>query len=213
MKTEELIASLAADARAIVPLPSLEDRIGRWLGIALPVSVILALVFGVRHDLGAVAATPDFVFSGVFGLLVMIAAGVAALALSVPGAARPIVVATSFGLLFGWIALFVAIAFSAGATFAGIVHEPWHWACIGRVALLSLVPSLSLMLIVRRGFVLEPGRSAFLSFVAGGALAAGALQFVCPVDRAPHILVSHLLPVLLLAACAAIVQFVGSSQK
>lgn len=210
MKTEDLIVSLAADARAVKTLPPMADRGGRWVQLAFWPSLVLVLVFGVRRDLLDVLATPAFVLIGVLSLLVALGAMTSALSLSVPGEASPVTGVLSLGLLLLWIAVLVASALTSGASLAAIYHEPWHWACITRVSLLSVVPSLALWIAVRRGFVLDHGRSTFLSFIGGGAIAALALQFVCPVDRGAHLLVSHLVPVLVLSMGAALVQFIAA---
>jgi len=212
VNTEDLIVSLAADAQSVKPLPSIDARAGRWIRIALISSVVLALAFGIRHDLNAAAGHPSFVLLGVLGLMVAVGASVSSLRLSVPGVASRATGVWPVGLLGLWIALLVVSALSGGASLAAMYHEPWHWACISRVSLLAVIPSGALWIAVGRGYVLDRGRSAFLSAIAGGAIAALALQFVCPVDRGAHLLVSHLVPVLVLSMAAALVQAVRTDR-
>jgi hypothetical protein len=74
---------------------------------------------------------------------------------------------------------------------------------MARVVGISVLPAAALLAMVRRGAPLNPTRSAWLSALASLALAAAAVQFICPIDDPAHHLESHLLPVVVFTVIAA----------
>lgn len=205
--TEDLIVALAADAAPVTPLDPVGAREARWLVLAVAASVALAWAFGFRNRIETVATAPVFLTIAAMSVFVALAASVAALRLSVPDASRPSVGVLTTSLVFGWAGLVGGLALGSGSSLMALARLPWHWPCVSRVTLLAVVPSAALLIAVSRGYVVEHARATFLAVAAGGALAAGALQFVCPIDRPDHILISHVVPVV---ALALVLSFVSS---
>ena len=85
-----------------------------------------------------------------------------------------------------------------------MLTEPWHVACCARAVGLAVLPLVALFVSARRGLVFDAGRATAMAAVAGAALAAGAVQWTCPIDRAAHLFVSHLLPMVGLAVAVGL---------
>jgi hypothetical protein len=203
-QTDDLIVALAADAAPVAPLPSIEARLGRWMPVAVGSAAILALVFGVRRDLSAAFSRPAFVFPEVLAGLTAMAALVAALQLSVPDARNRWRGIGAAAFVPVWVGLLLLTSAAVGVPPAAVAREPWHVACLVRVLAMSIVPTGLLIKFVLAGYPLSPGRAITLAALAGGAFAAGAVAFVCPIDRPVHLLVSHVAPGLALAAGGAL---------
>jgi hypothetical protein len=202
--TDDLILTLAADAAPVAPLPSVETRLGRWLPVAVGSAAIFAVIFGVRRDLGDALSRPAFVFPEVLAGITILAALVAALQLSVPDARNRWRGAGAAAAVAVWLGLLLLTSAAAGVSPAAVAREPWHLACLVRVLVMSIVPTGFLVKFVLAGYPLSPGRAVTLAALAGGALAAAAVAFVCPIDRPVHVLVSHVAPGLAMAVGGAL---------
>jgi hypothetical protein len=185
----------------VTPLPAISARFARWAALATTVVIFEVWFLGMRGDLGTALPTPGFAFSFGFALVTATAAAVLALRLSVPGAAPgrwrrliPMMVVVL------WAGLLWQTARATGTAAGASGLEPIHFACVLRVIGIAALPSAGLLISVRNGFVIDRGWAATLALVAGAALAAGAVQLACPIDRAAHLFVSHLMPAIVLAA-------------
>lgn len=201
MRTDDLIAQLAAQAAPMTPLRSPAARAARWLLLALGCGVAGALLFGARADLGQVVGETTFIWwvAGALGTLVL--AGSAALVLAIPGSERtPWLRSAAVGVACVWPAAMLATLIS-GQESAGASDWP---VCFARVVAIGLVPAAVLFAMLRRS---APLRTRWTGALAGsGAMAAGALAiaFICPVDDSAHVLLGHFGPVVALAIVAAV---------
>jgi len=169
MKTDDLIAAMAADAKTT------EMPIGRTLSLALAAGVVGAvLVFfldvGLRPDLASAFASPRFLFKCVLTVMLLISALGLVWHLARPGAV-PI----------GWV---IALAAVPALLAIGVVTEmialpPSVWEsrifgmnwriCMGLIPLLSAAPLVALIVALRQGATTHP----VLAGAAAGLLAAG----------------------------------------
>lgn len=207
-RTEKLIVDLVADLAPVQRLPGVSVRMIRWLVAAVGLAAIAIWLFGLRSNLSAALATPDVLWSLGLAALASISAAVVSLRLSIPGAEPhqwlrwlPLVIVAA------WAAILAAAAGVSGVPVSALIREPFHAACVVRVVGISLLPTLLLWRELRRGFALDAASAAALAALGGSALAALAVQLVCPIDREAHVLVSHVLPVVGLTMAAGAVVF------
>jgi hypothetical protein len=194
-RTEQLIVELAADLSAVQRLPAVRERLATWLTVTAAIAAAAVFALGARADL-AVAITRPGVFGPLlFALTVAVAAAAEALRLSVPGLddSRWIRWLPIGGLL-SWVAVVIFVA--GKAPVPGLSDEIVHFVCVLRVVAIAAIPVAVLTRSVRQGFSLDPGWSAALTVLAGGAAAAAAAQLVCPIDDSTHVLMSHVAPVI-----------------
>jgi hypothetical protein len=207
MKTDDLIAAMAADAR------STDMPIGRTLSLALAAGGgVAALVFfldvGPRADLAWAFSSPRFLFK----LTVTVALLVSALGL-VWHLARPGAVPIA------WVIALAAVPalLAAGVITEMIVIPPPLWesqifsmnwrVCMGLIPLLSAAPLVALMLALRQGATTHPvftgAAAGLLSAGIGASLYATHCQSDSPLFVAVWYLVSTIAVTVVGAALGA----------
>jgi len=205
-RTEQLIVDLVADMSPVRRLPPVSVRTLRWLAFSVAVSALAVWIIGIRHDLSRAMTAPDVLWSLGLALVASTSAALLALRLSVPGTDQsrwvrwlPIMVVAA------WVAMLLQLTRAAGVFASALWHEPFHAACVVRVVAIAVIPTLLLVRELRRGFALDATSAAALAALGGSAIAALAVQLVCPIDRAAHLLASHVVPVgvLMIAGAAA----------
>jgi hypothetical protein len=202
--TEKLIVDLVADLSPVQRLAPVSIRMMRWLAVAVVTGAAAVWIIGVRADVSRAMATPAVLL--LLGLAVATCGSAAAVALrlSVPGAGQSVWLrALPVATVAVWVAALVLLARNGGTSWPALVHEPFHAACIARVVAIALLPSFFLAREVRRGFALDAVSATALAALGGSALAAVAVQLVCPIDRPAHLLISHVLPALALVLAGA----------
>lgn len=206
MRTDALIVQLARAADPVTPLRRPLVRLGRWMALVAPVTIIAVLALHPREDLAAALLDDVYLARAATTLATAVVAAAMALVLSVPGAERS-PYQRAFPLVCGglWIVVLVAVLTSGGDAAARLAAFPINPLCLYEIAGLSAVPALSLVAMLRRAAPLRPGWNAVLAGLAAAALAAAGTQLLCPVDDAAHQLVGHVVPVvgLTLAMAAA----------
>lgn len=180
MKTEDLIATLAADT---LPRASVGARVARWLVPALVLAAAAVAIFwGLRGDLGAALMSGKAIKT-----LVPLALGGLALAAvlrqSSPG--RPEGrVALAAGVLGGLTALlFLAIWLRApeGAFIAAVRNSSLE-VCLLSIPVLAVVPLVAMLWGLKSGASLNPARSGMFAGLAAGGLAAALYSAHCTDD-------------------------------
>jgi hypothetical protein len=204
VKNDDLALTLARLARSgtrVTPLASPVVRLTRWLPIALVTSVFVVGLLGMRPDVARQLADGWFLARAGMALSIVMLAGLAALALSVPGAAhaRAMRMTAAAGVA-GWSLVSIAILMATEAplqTLHQLASYKWCWL---RTLAIGAVPATLLIAMVRHASPLQPRQTASLAVLAGTALGVVGTQFVCPNDTAAHHLVWHAAPVMLFAA-------------
>ena len=204
MKTDELIAMLARGADAVEP-DALRRRYATALGWgAFGATLLMAIMLGVRPDLGEAARLPMFWVKLAFPAALFAGALLATLRLSRPGVRlgrTPAVIAAP--VLAIWLLSAVVLLGAAPAEREQLVFgDTWAY-CPLYVAILSM-PAFGALLWAMKG--LAPTRPA-LAGAAAGLLsgAAGALVYAlhCPEMAAPFLGVWYLLGMLIPTALGA----------
>lgn len=205
MKTNDLIAALAADIAPIDPARADRRFFVKLAGGAVLALTAVLLLMGLRPDLPAAAALPMFWVKLIFPASLALAALVVLRRLSYPGmrlgrapaaAALPVTVVWIFAGL-------VLLAAPAGGRLALVLGETWI-QCPISIALLS-VPALALALWAARE--LAPTRLALAGAAAGlfaGAVAAFAYALHCPETQAPFLAVWYVLGMLIPTGAGAL---------
>ena len=200
MRTEELIADLASRATPVRPLPPPSVRFAAWSAAALGSAAAGIAAFGLRPHLNELVRQPEFTGLAIVAVGTSALAGASSLVLAIPGAERsPALRATATTLVGGWAAVLLANVIRAGHGFSGVADWP---ICFLRVLAIALLPAIVLFQMLRRAAPLRRGWAAGLAATAAVSIAAGAIQFICPLADPAHALVGHFAPVLVGAGLA-----------
>jgi hypothetical protein len=161
--------------------------------VAAVIATTGVLVFGLRPDAATMLGEPRVRIDLALTLVVLLAGGLAALTLAVPGAERrPVwrwMAVTALGAWGGELAWAIA---AAGHGFDGASH--WY-TCAARLIGVGLIPAVVLVSMLKRGAPLRPTWSAALAGAAAWAAGALAVTVTCPLGDPAHILLGHFVPV------------------
>ncbi len=202
--TDALIARLAQQARPQRPLPHPAHRAMAWALVALTFGAAMVWAIGPRPDMAERLADARFLLEQGAALATGIAAAIAALSLTIPGASPllrllPAVPGAlwlgtlSVGCLRDW--------WQLGAEGLRITPDP---ACFVYIALIGSLPWLVLYLMLRRGVPLAPRLTIALAALAAAGLGNFALRFFHTQDAALMVLLWQVGAVALLAALAGL---------
>ncbi|HXW04430.1 MAG TPA: NrsF family protein [Vicinamibacterales bacterium] len=194
MKQDELIETLVDDLRRVQNRP----RTGRSLATFLLWSAGSALVF--TRGGTSISDAPGGAALSLFVILMTAAA--AAIVSSIPGRQ-----AWRVG---GVLSLVLLLVWGGGAAIRAV--SVWHvpfalwgpvpWTkCLIFTLAFAVVPTLALIRIVNRGWVVQAGMTAVLTFTAGAAAGALTISLECPSHAPLHLLLGHMLPIV----CAALI--------
>ncbi len=202
--TDALIAHLAQQARPLRPLAHPVRRGLAWGFLALAFGVAMIWAIGPRPDLAERLSETRFVLEQGAALATGLAAAIAALALTVPGASpRLRLLPLAPGAL--WV----------GTLSLGCLRDWWHFgpdglritpdpACFFYIALIGSLPALVLLSMLRRGAPIAPRWTIALAALATAGLGNFALRFFHMQDAAAMVLVWQVGSVALLAALAGL---------
>jgi hypothetical protein len=179
MKTEDLIAALAADS---TPAPRPEQGLPVAAGALAVAGASLFLILGLRDDLGA-ALAPFTLPKTLLPLALGVLALVLALRSARPGAARGRLPVAMLGI--------PAVA----ALLAGLrlfTSEPAGWAmqvtgktmipCLVTIPLTAALPLGALLWLLRRGAPLAPWLTGLAAGLTAGGFAAALYSLYCTED-------------------------------
>lgn len=205
MKTDDLLAALAADAGTREPSPTARVAPALAIGAAVAAAVFAAVV-GPRPDLAAAAETGRFLFKFVpTGLLAVAAVG-ALLRLTRPG-----------GRLGVWAGLLVAAAvMQLGAVVVEAVLVPrdlWATRALGRNALhcllltpfLSIAPLVVVLAAARHGATTRPALTGAVAGLAAAGVGASLYALNCADDSPLFVGLWYPLAVAVVAAVGALI--------
>ncbi|HET9372806.1 MAG TPA: NrsF family protein [Vicinamibacterales bacterium] len=200
MRTEDLIAKLAADGVAVQRLEPPAVLSVRWLTAAVLAVAAGVALFGARPDAVESFTRAGYVVLWLATLSTAAIASACAWMSAVPGAGADRRWTTLLWLAAGaWAALLVARLLAGGSIGAQIVREPAHAGCIAQIVALAALPALLLYRRLRRAAPLAASRTAMLASLAALSLAAAGSQVVCPIDSAAHQLPIHFVPTIAIA--------------
>lgn len=203
---QELIAELARQAAPVRRRrPALLVATGWWLG-AWAFAVLAVLAVGATRPgaFAQLATHPQFLLESLAGLVASLLLAWFAFADAVPGRSRPGLLVAGLVLAAAWV-----LAYVAGLEYPAL--EPGMLGkrslCYLETLLYAAPPALAGIWLSRRYYVLMPLRNTVVLTLAAGMVPALFMQVACMYDPA-HILSHHVLPIPLLVAAAAMVQWV-----
>lgn len=202
--TEALIARLAQEARPQRPLAHPAHRALGWALVALAFGAAMVWAIGSRPDLAERLADGRFLLEQGAALATGVAAAIAALSLTIPGAS-PLLRLLPVGPGALWLATLSA----------GCLRDWWQWgvdglritpdpACFGYIALIGSLPAVVLYIMLRRGVPLAPRLTIGLAALAAAGLGSFALRFFHMQDAALMVLLWQVGSVALIALLAGI---------
>jgi len=203
MKTEDLIAALAADTR---PRPGVAHRLARALPVALAVTLGAFLLFwGLRSDLAAALASPA-VLKPLVPLVPAVLAGVLALTLSRPEARGGFPVAGLWIIGAGLLAGFGAALVGGGLSGLNrALATPSLLTCLTSIPALSLPLLGAALWALSAGAPRRPGVVGWLAGLAAGGAAAAIYAFYCDQDAALFVLPAYGAAIMIVAALGGVV--------
>lgn len=186
--TDDLVRSLAADARPVRRLRPPVVRAMGWGLFALVMMVLVAAGQGVRPDLPLKLRQPVFAIGLAAALATGLLAAVAAFTVSIPGRSRrwlflplpalAVWIATiGYGCLTDWVSI-GPDGISLGETAR----------CFSTLAVTGTPLSLTLLVMLRHAARLNPGPVAMTGSLAVAAMTAAALSLFHPLDATIMIL-------------------------
>lgn len=205
VKTEDLIISLAADARA--PTERLWPPGGRlviWLALSLPWIALVVALMGLRPDLADKLKEHGWLLEQGAALAVALTAAMAAFCAVVPG--RPVWerVAPVLPLLVWFGTLSVGCFNELLTSGAQGLQFQTDWACLPGIMMVGVVPGVAMALMLRRGAPMMPVLSIGLGGLAASALADFGLRLFHTTDASLMVIVWQVGTVALLTTLSAL---------
>ena len=204
MKTDDLIRTLAANARPVHRLPHPLWRAMIWLAISTLYVAGFVWVMGLRPDIATKLAEPRFLVEVGAAYLTSMMAAAAAFCAGCPG--RPIwerLAPLPFLVL--WLGSLGEGCWRdwmrSGSD--GLMLQP-DFLCFPMIVAVSTVPALLIFIMIRRAAPIAPITTTGLATLAAAALAAAALRLFHVQDASIMVLVWQFGSVALLAAIGAL---------
>ncbi len=164
-ETDDLIKVLASDAAPVRHFPAPSKVVGQWLTMAVPAIALFILVMGTRPDLEQCLYQPRYLMDLAAALATAIGAAWAASIAAIPGRPtwqQPLPVVPALA----WIGLLAQGAWSDPSPMRPDL------ICLPVIAMLGLLPCVTLIVVIRRGEVLAPCLGLFLIVSASASLAS-----------------------------------------
>lgn len=206
MNTDELIAALIADLKPVRRLLPPAWRLVGWLAMSIPATALLVATMRIRPDIAVKLSDPVFMIEQLASLATALIAGWSALVAGVPGEARWKMWAPVAPLAF-WIASLGHQCWDEWVRLGihGMVFHP-DFMCVPAIAMISAVPSLSMVLAIRRGARVRTSTAVLWGSLAAAALANVGLRMFHTEDAALMVIVWQFGSVLLLMALAMLLR-------
>jgi hypothetical protein len=201
--TNAFIRRLAGNVKPVRPLRHPWIRTTAWLAASVPYIAIIVFVLTPRHDLIQKLGETRYIMEQFAALAAAVGAATAAFGSTVPGYNRKFVFLS-----------LVPLSLWLGTLGHGCVQDWLHfgpdglkiqsdWMCVPAIALMGVVPAITISVMLRRGAPLTPNLTSALGGLAAAGFGSFALRFTESHDAGVMILVWQLGSVLLISALAA----------
>ncbi len=200
---EQLVDSLVADLKPSPPLPSVNRLVALWLPLSmLYVALASALLGPVRETaLLQLRTEPHFLLETLLGLAAIVVSSLAAFRAGIPGLASRRLNVLAAVLFAGWL-LNHLLGLAWPALEPSMLGKRPH--CYLETLLLAVPPLVVALYWLGRMYPLSPQRTMLAAGLVCGLLPALYMQIACMYEAA-HILMFHILPGLLVAPLALLV--------
>ena len=172
MDTDKLIACLTEDADPVRRLPSPWVRTASWFAIAILYVAVIVMMMAPRNDLALKFSDFRFLLEQVAALCTAIGAAVAAFQSIVPGYNRRFLLLPLVPISV-WLASLGQGCVETWSRGGALLNFTSDFLCIPAIALVGILPAVTMVLMLRKGAPLWPHTSAAL----GGLAAAGLGNF------------------------------------
>lgn len=199
MRTEDLVKTLAVNAEPVTPLPSPLIRMLIWLSISVTYAALVVLLVGPRPDISERLTDVRFLVELTSAFMVSMLAAAAAFCAECPG--RPLWERFApVPALAVWLASLGDGCWQAWIQEgpSGLTLAP-DFLCFPSIVLISLVPAILILAMIRRGAPIAPISTTVLAMLAAGALGGAALRLFHMQDASIMVLVWQFGSVVLLA--------------
>lgn len=194
--TDALIKKLSGDLKPVTPLASVRQRAVIFTALGLTLTFGVAVLFGLRDDLGVRMRDTDFIIEIIALLLAGILSGTAAVRLAVPDTRLRLPVQLPLALAhLAWFWLLTKTAIALPLT-----HDHGAGQCALDLTLMMILPLAAATAAILRGAPVFRGMTGYAMSLSMVSFAAVAMRLLCPNDTAGHLLFWHFLPALGLAA-------------
>ena len=203
MKTDDLIAALAADTR---PGASAGQRLGRALPGAMVLSALaFALFWGLRPDLAAAMASPA-VLKPLVPLALAGLSGALALVLSRPEARGGRTAAALWVFAAVMVAAFGAALAAGGLSgLVAALATPSLVTCLTSIPVLAVPLLCALLWALSAGAPRRPALAGALVGLAAGGLSAALYALFCTQDAALFVLPAYTTAILIVALAGGLI--------
>jgi hypothetical protein len=174
-----------------------------WLAIGLPYVAIVVLVMQPRIDLAIKLSDTRFLLEEIAAVATAIAASVAAFSLTIPGNGRKFIWVPVVPLAV-WLATLGQGCVQDWLQFGadGLKLRP-DWFCFPAILLVGTVPSVAMVIMLRRGAPLSPHLTVAMGALAAAALGNFGLRLFHPQDASLMVLFWQFGSVALISVCAS----------
>lgn len=198
MRNSKLIDQLTSDLKAVRPFSPLRNTL-IWLGVSLVCVAVMLMMMPLRQ-VSQMTSPPMFIISGLWFLVSSILLAFATNTLGLPGRSNQrLVLSVSFAIYL------LLIGVLLGAAISG--HSPVvlnGTNCIVAVVMLSVVPFLFFLSLLRKLAPTLPWMVGLLLGLSTCTLGAFGIGFSCASDDPLHLLIFHFLtPALLVGGLGA----------
>jgi hypothetical protein len=204
MRTEDLIEALVADAKPVRRLASPMIRLCAWLTMSSAYAAAIVLVMGLRPDLESRLADTRFLVELGATFMTSVLAAAAAFCAGCPG--RPVwerfAPLPALGLWFWSLGEGCWRSFVQGGA-QGLQFQ-LDLACLPNILLVSIVPGVLILIMIRRGAPIAPVTTTALAALAAAALGATTLRLFHAQDASLMVLVWQFGSVAMLAGLGAL---------
>ena len=204
MQTDDLVRVLAASAPAVTPLRSPHARMATWLALSMGYAALVVMVVGPRADLAVKLGEPRFVIEVVAALSTSMLAAAAAFCAGCPG--RPLWERFApLPALLLWLGSLGEGCWQSWVRSGpdGLVLTP-DLICFPSILLVSILPGLLILAMIRRGAPIAPVTTTMLAALASASLGAAALRLFHTQDASIMVLVWQFGSVMLLTLVGAL---------
>lgn len=196
-KTEDVINELSEDLSAIKPINTFK-RFIYWLGFTALIATVASIAIGTRHDLLDKLSSELFLVEIILALATGLLAALSANWLSIPDAGQK-----KKWLL--WLPV-VPLSFLCMMVIYQLIMKPMHIMesnqnilCGTDIIVVALIPTVILFLLLKRAASTSSKLCSSMAMIAVLALGFLCSRLICPNDELGHLLISHYLPVLIVA--------------
>lgn len=189
MKSHDLIDGLVGSLKPVSPLAPPPTRVAYWLAASLLYVVAVVAAAGLRLDIAEKLQDTRFLVELGSTVATAVLAALAALASVSPGRSRLLILAPLPAVI-AWLGSLGEGCLRAwrAAGLGGLDISP-DWYCFPAIATVSVVPTLVIVVLARRGMSSQPAVTMALATLSAASMGAAGLRLFHTQDASVMILI------------------------